>query len=501
MSTSPSALYPSDPNAPQPVQPKSGFRSILKNSILPAVSQAGNALGTLYGSPAVRQGTQALHEQGIQQQELNRQRAFDIPALAQAHVQSQLAEGALPDQLATFHANAAKAAKEAAMTPGTPEDLTRNIQAEEKGKASFNPITAIVNGQPTMGTVTGPGEITPMHAAATSPAQPNTSGGAPGWSLNGGTPPSPIANAASPSPSEPPSVLPLTKLSPGPWDYDAQGKPFQHMYDQFGREANPRYGQTPGMMNKQLPPVQLMPYFKAAGINPATATPEQNRSVLAAYNQHEAVKMVEQPDGTIIPVTTTASQHGVVSPNSSGSSTKQGSSVKAGNPLNGPNGQPLQGKTAPANVRTSFDTFNSSQERYNVMQDSLGKALAGIQSGHRDQQAELNLLANHIGMTMGLQKGARINQAIYSEAQHSAPWLAQIQTKWDNDGYLSGVTLTQDQMHQMVDLASVRLEQDRQAYQREIQAAKSNYGMSNNPPSGNNNPAGGGKKNDPLGIR
>ena len=81
----------------------------------------------------------------------------------------------------------------------------------------------------------------------------------------------------------------------------------------------------------------------------------------------------------------------------------------------------------------------ASAERYNVMTASLDDALK-----NHDQQAMLNLLTNHIGMTMGLQKGARITQAILEEAQKSQPWLANIKAKFDGDGYLSGVTLGQN---------------------------------------------------------
>jgi hypothetical protein len=97
----------------------------------------------------------------------------------------------------------------------------------------------------------------------------------------------------------------------------------------------------------------------------------------------------------------------------------------------------------------------ASAERYNVMTDSLDAALK-----NHDQQAMLNLLTNHIGMTMGLQKGARITQAILQEAQQSQPWLANVKAKFDKDGYLSGVTLGPAQMKSMVNLARGRFSQD-----------------------------------------
>ena len=92
-------------------------------------------------------------------------------------------------------------------------------------------------------------------------------------------------------------------------------------------------------------------------------------------------------------------------------------------------------------------TARSADFRYRTMVDSLPKAKAG------DQQAMLNLLTNHIGMTLGLQKGARITKDILNEATQSAPWLARIKSKFDNQGYLSGVTLTPEQMDSMMGLA------------------------------------------------
>ena len=96
-----------------------------------------------------------------------------------------------------------------------------------------------------------------------------------------------------------------------------------------------------------------------------------------------------------------------------------------------------------------------SSERYNIMTKNLSDAVQ-----HHDQQAMLSLLANHLGMTMGLQKGARLNQAIINEAASSQPWLAKINAKFDKDGYLSGLTLGPEQMKSMVNLARERYHED-----------------------------------------
>jgi hypothetical protein len=102
-----------------------------------------------------------------------------------------------------------------------------------------------------------------------------------------------------------------------------------------------------------------------------------------------------------------------------------------------------------------YSPVQDSAERFNVMTKSLEDAIT-----NHDQQAMVNLLYNHMGMTMGLQKGARMNQAAISEAIKSRPWLQGMGSKFDNQGYLSGVTLTPQQMMQMVSLAQNRFGQD-----------------------------------------
>ena len=62
--------------------------------------------------------------------------------------------------------------------------------------------------------------------------------------------------------------------------------------------------------------------------------------------------------------------------------------------------------------------------------------------------------------TRGLQKGARLNQAIISEAQQSDPLLRRLKARFDKDGYLTGVTLTPEQMRSMVGLGEDRFRAD-----------------------------------------
>ena len=107
-------------------------------------------------------------------------------------------------------------------------------------------------------------------------------------------------------------------------------------------------------------------------------------------------------------------------------------------------------------VNTAKSDLLSAQERVETMDKNKKDALAG------NQQAMLSLVANHIGMTLGAQKGARITRAVWDEAMESAPWLDTQAAKWFHtdengdhifDGFKGGVTLTADQINQMVDLA------------------------------------------------
>jgi hypothetical protein len=97
-------------------------------------------------------------------------------------------------------------------------------------------------------------------------------------------------------------------------------------------------------------------------------------------------------------------------------------------------------------VRPRVNTALDADERLSRMEGAYKKAVKG------DQQAMLSLLTDHIGMTLGMQKGARITKDILNEAQTSQPWLAKIASKFDGNGYLSGATLGPEQMRQMLDL-------------------------------------------------
>lgn len=105
----------------------------------------------------------------------------------------------------------------------------------------------------------------------------------------------------------------------------------------------------------------------------------------------------------------------------------------------------------------TFQPANDSASRFNIMAQNYDDAIK-----NHDQQAMLSLLTNHIGMTLGAQKGGRITKDVIHEAIQSRPWLQGLESKvsFDHGGLLSGVTLTPPQMAQMVGLARSKFAED-----------------------------------------
>jgi hypothetical protein len=112
-------------------------------------------------------------------------------------------------------------------------------------------------------------------------------------------------------------------------------------------------------------------------------------------------------------------------------------------------------KNMPPVVAKAVNDFEDSQTRYDVMQASYEEAM----KDPGNQQAQLNLLASHIGMTMSVNK-ARITQAIVEEAKKSGYIDERIEAHFGPDGYMTGVVLTPRQMTQMMELAGGRLRDD-----------------------------------------
>ena len=79
-----------------------------------------------------------------------------------------------------------------------------------------------------------------------------------------------------------------------------------------------------------------------------------------------------------------------------------------------------------------------------------------------DQQAAVALLSDHVAMTLR-QPGSnmmRPSQAQWKEAEQSSDLISRMQARWGNDGYLTGVVLTPEQIDQMTHLGTTQREID-----------------------------------------
>ena len=119
-------------------------------------------------------------------------------------------------------------------------------------------------------------------------------------------------------------------------------------------------------------------------------------------------------------------------------------------------------KAARREVNKAKADYDTAIDRQQTMDKNLADIYDEMEkTGKVNQQAMLSLVANHIGMTLGAQKGARITRAVWEEAVQSSPWLARAQARFSGEGlnaYLTGVVLTDDQMRYMVDLAHEKVQ-------------------------------------------
>jgi hypothetical protein len=216
-----------------------------------------------------------------------------------------------------------------------------------------------------------------------------------------------------------------------------------------------------------------------------TPTPQQRLEVHQKWTGAGAdtvgthIIQVPQPDGTIKSYEVTTTSHkalpGVSGPAPAGS---KPAAPTTGKPATGSASIPQNagqarskmkeigvtgGKVDTQAAKSTADSereYQSAIDRTKTMDSNLRDALTG------DQQAMLSLVANHIGMTLGAQKGSRINKAVWEEAIQSTPWLARMGAKFNSNGYLSGVTLAPEQMRQMVKLAHEKEDVLRQHVER-----------------------------------
>jgi hypothetical protein len=141
---------------------------------------------------------------------------------------------------------------------------------------------------------------------------------------------------------------------------------------------------------------------------------------------------------------------------------------------------PLSPSVASA-LQKNIEPAVEADTRYKIMLDNSVEALRG------DQQAMVSLLMNHIGMTLGAQKGTRVAKSVIDEAQASAPWVQRVYAAWGHwdqdgsyvyDGYKTGTKLTGQQISQMLALAKTR----RVRQWQQAQEAGTAYGIEFTPP-------------------
>jgi hypothetical protein len=107
-------------------------------------------------------------------------------------------------------------------------------------------------------------------------------------------------------------------------------------------------------------------------------------------------------------------------------------------------------RPAQAMIAKQQQQYYGAKDLQSKMQSLMPAALGG------NQQAQVAILADHIAMTTH-QPGAamRPTKALFDEAAASQPWLEKITKNFDQDGVLSGVVLSPEQIQNMVSLAPV----------------------------------------------
>lgn len=189
-------------------------------------------------------------------------------------------------------------------------------------------------------------------------------------------------------------------------------------------------------VNNTPPPSLSVPTPPAAAATPPTTTTATPANPKDLKKEAEARK----------PKTSETTSSDSSTPRATGAN----ASIKVGDPI----------MAAPSKeFRDARATYHGAILRQQQMHNYLRDA---EKPGPPNQQAMLGLLFNHIGMTQGAQKGARINQKSVDEAKASTPWLDAKIAEWFHqdqngdyifDGLKGGINLTKPQMEQMVELA------------------------------------------------
>lgn len=157
-------------------------------------------------------------------------------------------------------------------------------------------------------------------------------------------------------------------------------------------------------------------------------------------------------------------------------------------------------RAATATVEKLQQNYSNSLTLESRMKQLEPEAIKG------NQQAMLAVLANHIAMTTH-QPGAamRPTMALFEEAASSQPWMQKIaKSVTSSNGILTGVVLSPQQVKQMVDLAPIMVQADKDALDqtKTMLADSLNPQFAGNPPAPKKkeNPSTKSSTSDPLGV-
>lgn len=112
-------------------------------------------------------------------------------------------------------------------------------------------------------------------------------------------------------------------------------------------------------------------------------------------------------------------------------------------------------------VTKADEGYQAAVDRASTMDKAAKLAKQG------DQQAMFAVLSNHLAMTLQQPSvSARPTKAMFDEAAGSLPFMQKISKSFDDDGYLTGLTLSPDQVDKMVQLAHDKVDTQKDHVER-----------------------------------
>ena len=504
-----------DPNTP--AQPSQGFGSIFKNKILPLIGPIASRIGAAYGNPmGLEEEYRQQAARGEQLRQTAEQQAIEEEPLRRTILQNQARLSDPEYQLQQFRK---QMSIERELTPTTGiagGNLVMGSMTPSEGGVGMDFVPSRIR-EANVAAGTNRGGVVPDMSTfglpqTETPFNPSTIGKLPPFASADNVP-APISGASTPTPSANPQYV------GAPYRGMKGNTVYDEKTDKWVTEMiNPLTAQIMGTYPAMapagaLPPKSLIPYLLQEK-NAQTATQEDWAEAAQTFNtrvsEQDRVKTISGPNGEtyVMPIreSNTTSRSAPLSLNRAPAPT--GATIPNGVnrptqsilPKSGAGVGKLTQIFGAGKIPTDVTKANEDLQTAVARQTTMHKNLVDfISSGGSNQQAGLSLLANHLGMTQGFQKGARITQAVMEEATASRPWLEGMLTKIfrrdpqtgdyvvDNPNPLGGIVLTPDQARQMVDLADQMVGTKNQFLENMIQSrqalAKKTLGGPGQPPA------------------